>query len=492
MTRPDRGGDASGICPDAELSGDDPRAEPDRRVLARWEHQRRDAFTSVYSTPPRQPDGVQTTSRTAAGVRRCGRLLDGGGRSRARPCDEIETACREWVATEWPFGRVAYPGRDVPSPAVPAAGTEATKRPPTVRPQRRAVVSGRRHSIRYVGAVGSVQLSAVRPARRLRARRESCRSDSRQSQSQWGACRRGARTRPRADCERDPADPAREPLKSVTPGEVCMYVAGPCLRTLGESMSVGYQVSSDHQLARLLQIGIVLEEVVEARAYHHHEELDEELEQAVLDLLEHAETESAEHRRQLESLIDDLEADTVPFEEIEMLVEPSTKPTKTSTASCTTNSATRRRHTSSTTTSSRPSRRRRDILYRPRAVLAVLSDIREDEADGVEDVTRPDGGQKGTPKGAPEWMALSHATRCHPDSRRRVARSPPVEHKSRVRTKQSSQTTRSQASHARLSAIARLARHSRTTASSSASSRTSSTSRSSARRPANSNPLSTG
>lgn len=26
--------------------------------------------------------------------------------------------------------------------------------------------------------------------------------------------------------------PAREPLKSVTPGEVCMYVAGPCLRTL--------------------------------------------------------------------------------------------------------------------------------------------------------------------------------------------------------------------------------------------------------------------
>ncbi|EMA33747.1 hypothetical protein C444_04902 [Haloarcula japonica DSM 6131] len=38
--------------------------------------------------------------------------------------DEIETGCREWVATEWPFERVAYPGRDVSWQAVPTVGTE--------------------------------------------------------------------------------------------------------------------------------------------------------------------------------------------------------------------------------------------------------------------------------------------------------------------------------------------------------------------------------
>ena len=41
-------------------------------------------------------------------------------------------------------------------------------------------------------------------------------------------------------------------------------------------MSLSYPVASDHQLARLLPIGMVLEEVVEARAYKHHETLDEE------------------------------------------------------------------------------------------------------------------------------------------------------------------------------------------------------------------------
>ena len=90
-------------------------------------------------------------------------------------------------------------------------------------------------------------------------------------------------------------------------------------------MSLGTHVGSDRQLARLLQIGIVLEEVVEARAYHHHRSLSEE-EQARLDdeieeLLEHAAEESADHRQRLEALIDDLEAESIPFEEIETLVD---------------------------------------------------------------------------------------------------------------------------------------------------------------------------
>ena len=74
-------------------------------------------------------------------------------------------------------------------------------------------------------------------------------------------------------------------------------------------MSVSTPVGSDHQLARLLQIGMVLEEVVEARANKHHETL-EDVPEDVVDLLEEAAEESAEHRRRLEELIGELEADT--------------------------------------------------------------------------------------------------------------------------------------------------------------------------------------
>jgi len=88
------------------------------------------------------------------------------------------------------------------------------------------------------------------------------------------------------------------------------------------AVSVGHRVNSDHQLARLLQIGVVLEEVVEARAYHHYQSLDGvELDGELIELLEHAAEESAEHRERLETLIDRLDAESIPFEEIETLVE---------------------------------------------------------------------------------------------------------------------------------------------------------------------------
>jgi rubrerythrin len=90
------------------------------------------------------------------------------------------------------------------------------------------------------------------------------------------------------------------------------------------AVSVNQRVDSDHQLARLLQIGIVLEEVVEARAYRHYQSLAEEdrdLEPDVEALLEHAAEESARHREQLEELVAGLDADSVPFEDIETLVE---------------------------------------------------------------------------------------------------------------------------------------------------------------------------
>ena len=89
----------------------------------------------------------------------------------------------------------------------------------------------------------------------------------------------------------------------------------------GADVSLTQPIASDHQLARLLQIGIVLEEVVEARAAKHAGEADEGSDADLAELLAEASTESAQHRRRLENLLDDLEADTVPFEEIQTLVE---------------------------------------------------------------------------------------------------------------------------------------------------------------------------
>jgi hypothetical protein len=85
-------------------------------------------------------------------------------------------------------------------------------------------------------------------------------------------------------------------------------------------VSLTVPVGSDHQLARLLQIGIVLEEVVEARAAKHAQQA-EGLDGDVRAMLEHAVEESADHRQRLEALVDELDADTVAFEEIERLVE---------------------------------------------------------------------------------------------------------------------------------------------------------------------------
>ncbi|MCU4740173.1 ferritin-like domain-containing protein [Halobacteria archaeon AArc-m2/3/4] len=90
-------------------------------------------------------------------------------------------------------------------------------------------------------------------------------------------------------------------------------------------MSLGQRVSSDHQLARLLQIGVVLEEVVESRAAHHLDSLPadqrEAIDEEVRELLAEATEESADHRERLEALIDDLDAETVSYEEINALVD---------------------------------------------------------------------------------------------------------------------------------------------------------------------------
>ncbi|MFC4248809.1 ferritin-like domain-containing protein [Natribaculum luteum] len=90
-------------------------------------------------------------------------------------------------------------------------------------------------------------------------------------------------------------------------------------------MSLGQRVSSDHQLTRLLQIGVVLEEVVESRAAHHLESLPaaerEAIDEEVRELLAEAADESADHRERLEALIDELDAETVSYEDINELVD---------------------------------------------------------------------------------------------------------------------------------------------------------------------------
>ena len=85
-------------------------------------------------------------------------------------------------------------------------------------------------------------------------------------------------------------------------------------------MSLQSPLSSDHQLARLLQIGVVLEEVVEARAAKHASEFDD-IDSEVRGLLEEASAESERHRERLETLVDELDAETIGFEQIQQLVE---------------------------------------------------------------------------------------------------------------------------------------------------------------------------
>ncbi|MEF8782879.1 MAG: ferritin-like domain-containing protein [Haloarculaceae archaeon] len=84
-------------------------------------------------------------------------------------------------------------------------------------------------------------------------------------------------------------------------------------------MSLKSPVSSDHQLARLLQIGVVLEEVVEARAAKHADSGN--LDDDVRALLREAAAESATHRERLDELVGELDADTIPFDDIKALVE---------------------------------------------------------------------------------------------------------------------------------------------------------------------------
>jgi hypothetical protein len=157
-------------------------------------------------------------------------------------------------------------------------------------------------------------------------------------------------------------------------------------------MSVTRPVSGDHQLARLLQIGMVLEEVVEARAHKHAQTLEADaLASDVRDLLSEAAAESAEHRSELASLVDDLDADRVPFEQIETLVEAQYGKTKPEDFDgvlydqlC--NEETAYKFYDDVIASLEASEAQFSIDRQ--RVIDVLSEIREEEAEGVEQVTR--------------------------------------------------------------------------------------------------------
>ncbi|QLG26277.1 ferritin-like domain-containing protein [Halorarum halophilum] len=155
-------------------------------------------------------------------------------------------------------------------------------------------------------------------------------------------------------------------------------------------MSVGQQVTSDHQLARLLQIGVVLEEVVEARSTHHYRELDGDFDDEIEALLEHAAEESAEHRERLEDIIEELDAESVSYEEIEALVEAQYGQTKPEDFDgllydqlCNEETAYKFYDDLIGAVEGSDSRFSVD---RDR-LLATLREIREEEAEGVEEVT---------------------------------------------------------------------------------------------------------
>jgi len=135
----------------------------------------------------------------------------------------------------------------------------------------------------------------------------------------------------------------------------------------------------------------VLEEVVEARAYQHVRSLEADLDEEVRALLADAAEESAEHRARLESLVDALDADPVPFDQIEELVEAQYGRTKPEDFDgvlydqlC--NEETAYKFYDDVIASIESS----DATFgidRNR-LLDVLRGIREEEAEGVEEVTR--------------------------------------------------------------------------------------------------------
>lgn len=81
-------------------------------------------------------------------------------------------------------------------------------------------------------------------------------------------------------------------------------------------------VGTDRQLARLLQIGVVLEELVEADATQH---ASRDVSPAVRETLEATASEAIEHRERLESLLAALDAQPVS-EEVTALVEAQYTP----------------------------------------------------------------------------------------------------------------------------------------------------------------------
>ena len=156
-------------------------------------------------------------------------------------------------------------------------------------------------------------------------------------------------------------------------------------------MELSEAIASDHQLARLLQIGIVLEEVVEARAEAHLETLDTDADAAVVELLEEAAAESHDHRDRLTALVASLEAEPTPFAEVEALVreryartEPEDFDDLLYDQLC--NEETAYKFYDDLITAIEAS----DIEFSidREYLLSVLREIREEEKEGVEEVTR--------------------------------------------------------------------------------------------------------
>ncbi|MFC6975562.1 GNAT family N-acetyltransferase [Halomicroarcula sp. GCM10025709] len=103
-------------------------SEAQNRVDVCWhykEHQRRDAFTYGVFDPgetvelgclyvqPTRVEGYDAAVYYWVSDHAIERGL----------AEAIGTACRDWIRTEWPFERVAYPGRDVSWREWPPAGT---------------------------------------------------------------------------------------------------------------------------------------------------------------------------------------------------------------------------------------------------------------------------------------------------------------------------------------------------------------------------------
>lgn len=153
-------------------------------------------------------------------------------------------------------------------------------------------------------------------------------------------------------------------------------------------MSLKSPRKANRQLVRLLQICLVLEEIVEARATKQARQL-EHLDEEVRAVLEENAEESARHRQRIVDLVEGIDAHAVPFDEVQQLVDEQYETEKNCENPlydqlCNAKAAFKLYDTLIETLTDRHSEPGVDSEY----LISVLKELRTEESKSVQEITR--------------------------------------------------------------------------------------------------------